>query len=129
MPRHVSLKKLMKLRHIQIHESALRSEALAAAGSRIAQFIKHLRNALRARRQIAALAALDDWMLKDIGLSRGDVHDVKRQSFWAFNPLEPKRRRPPGERSLDALAHLDDSDICKLSEAGQRLRREAQRPR
>jgi uncharacterized protein YjiS (DUF1127 family) len=129
MTRHTALKNLIMLRNIRIHESALRSEALAVAGRRMAQFIKQLRNALRARRQIAALAALDDRTLKDIGLSRGEVHDVMRKPFWAFKPLKPKYRRRPAERSLNALASLSDNHLCNLSEAGQRLRREAQRPR
>ena len=33
--------------------------------------------------------------------------------------------RPRSEKSLEALAAIQDDDLCGLSETGQRLRREA----
>jgi hypothetical protein len=33
--------------------------------------------------------------------------------------------RPRPEKSLEALAAIEDDDLCSLSETGQRLRREA----
>ena len=126
MTRHVPLRILMNIR---VNERALRSAAGAAAGRRIAHFVKQLAKGFRQRRQIAALAALDDRTLQDIGLSRGDVQEFMSQPFWAFRPLERKRWRRPGDQSRDALARLDDDQICNLSETGQRLRREARRPR
>ena len=126
MTRHIPLRILMNFR---MDERVLRSAAGAAAGRRVAHFLKQLAQGFRQRRQIAALAALDDRTLQDIGLSRGDVQEFMRQPFWAFRPLEQKRWRQPGDQCRDALARLDDNQICNLSETGQRLRREARRPR
>jgi uncharacterized protein YjiS (DUF1127 family) len=127
MAKNISLIILMILNN-RIHKSSSCSEALAATRRRIARFFKQLSKALRNRRQIAALAELDDRVLEDIGVSRGEVQEVMSRPFWAFNPLERKHWWRPGGQSLDALARLDDSDICKLSETGQRLRRDARRP-
>ena len=113
----------------QVRENLLRAEAVAAAAWRIAQFVKHLAKAFSRRRQIATLAALDDRTLRDIGVSRGDVQNVMSQPFWASKPVDSKRWGRPSDKSLDALARLNDGDICHLSETGQRLRREARHPR
>ena len=126
MTKHISSINLMIIR---VDERLARATAIAAAGRRIAQFVKQLAKAFRQRRQIAAVAALDDRTLKDIGLTRGKIQDVTSQQFWAFKPLDTKHWRWPADRNLDTLARLDDSHLCNLSETGQRLRREARRPR
>lgn len=113
----------------RVNESLVRAEAAATAGRWIAQFVKQLAKAVRQRRQIAAIARLDDRTLTDIGLSRSDVRDIMSQPFWTFNPIGRKTGRSADDRSTDALARLDDDQICHLSETGQRLRREARRPR
>jgi uncharacterized protein YjiS (DUF1127 family) len=128
MNRPISLKILMNIR---VAESPLRSAVIAAAGRRIALFVKQLGNAFRHRRQIAILAKLDDRTLVDVGLSRSDVQDAMSQPFWVRTngkPLEPRRWRRGGNPSLDALARLDDAQSYNLSETGQCLRREARRP-
>lgn len=125
MTKHTSSRILM---NIHVNEGLSQAEAVVAAIWRIARFVKQLAKAFRQRRQVATLAALDDRTLKDIGLSRGQVQNVTNKPFWAFKPIESKRWRRPGDRSLDALARLDDSELSSLSETGQRLRREARRP-
>ena len=117
------------LMNAPMHERALRAEAVAAAGRRIARFVQQLAKAFRQRRRFAALATLDDRALKDIGISPDEVQNAMSQPLWAFKPIELKRWRGPGDRSLDALARLHDSELYCLSETGQRLRREARRPR
>jgi uncharacterized protein YjiS (DUF1127 family) len=120
------------LMNVRIHENLLRAEAAAAAARSIAQFVKHLVKAFRQRRQIAALAALDDRTLRDIGLSHDEVHHAASQSFWVNLNGKPIARRnwlPGGSPTLDALARLGDDQLGNLSETGQWLRREARHPR
>lgn len=68
------------------------------------------------------LAALDNHQLRDIGLTRADV------SSWSGR-LSTVLGKPAdvGDIRRRALADLDDSQLCNLSEAGLRLRREARR--
>jgi uncharacterized protein YjiS (DUF1127 family) len=42
----------------------------------LARTVAQLWRSWRSRREVGNLLKLDDWMLKDIGLSRGDVHDA-----------------------------------------------------
>jgi uncharacterized protein YjiS (DUF1127 family) len=129
MARSGSLQILM---NTGIAGSVWRSAAIAAAGRRMALFVRQLSIAIRRRRQIAILAKLDDRTLADIGFSPREVQDAISQPFWARTngkPFEPGRRWRGGDPSLDALVRLDDDQIHNLSETGQRLRREARRPR
>jgi uncharacterized protein YjiS (DUF1127 family) len=52
---------------------------LGAALAALADFIAECRSLGRERR---ALASLDDWMLKDIGLSRADIEGELVKPFW-----------------------------------------------
>ena len=50
---------------------------------RVASAIARWRRRVEVRRQYARLSELDDHMLKDIGLTRRDVHrEASRSSFW-----------------------------------------------
>lgn len=40
------------------------------------------RNALAARRQRLALAKLDDWLLKDVGIDRAGAETEAHRSVW-----------------------------------------------
>jgi len=59
--------------------------AFAAGASRLVQTYRN-------RSQAAALAAFDDRMLADIGLTRGDVRDASSQPLW-HDPTELLRAR------------------------------------
>ena len=126
MTKHTSQINLMTL---PVNEHAVRSAAIAYAGRRIARFFKQLARAIRHRRQIAALAKLDERTLHDIGLSRSDVQDAMSQPLWARRPAAREYWRHGDGANVEALASLDDNQICNLSELGQRLRREARRAR
>jgi uncharacterized protein YjiS (DUF1127 family) len=64
--------------------------AMAVAGFR------QVARALKNRRDMALLAELDDRMLRDIGLSRGDVRDAYSEPLWR-DPTDTLVRRA-GER-------------------------------
>lgn len=52
-----------------------------AAATAIA-FVKRMAQALRHRRDMAILASVNDHMLADIGLTRGDVNDAFAEPVW-----------------------------------------------
>jgi uncharacterized protein YjiS (DUF1127 family) len=59
-------------RHDAVH-------ALSEVGSRFFATLRHWR---RRSRERAQLAALDDRMLKDIGLTRADAEFLSNKPFW-----------------------------------------------
>jgi len=56
--------------------------AVAKLGASLVRFGRGLAAAWRRRNDMAVLASFDDVMLKDIGLSRGDVRDAIAQPLW-----------------------------------------------
>jgi len=58
---------------------------------------RQLWHAWRQRRELRRLSELDDRMLRDIGLSRGDVERALARPFWhaAHAERRPQRRRGP----------------------------------
>jgi len=56
--------------------------AVAKLGAGLVRFGRGLAAAWRRRNDMAVLASFDDVMLKDIGLSRGDVRDAIAQPLW-----------------------------------------------
>jgi uncharacterized protein YjiS (DUF1127 family) len=56
--------------------------AVAKLGASLARVERGLIAAWRRRNDMAVLASFDDVMLKDIGLSRGDVLDAIAQPLW-----------------------------------------------
>ena len=54
----------------------------ASCGSLAAFLLRHILTWLERSRQRRALAAFDDWLLKDIGLSRGDAMRECDKPFW-----------------------------------------------
>jgi uncharacterized protein YjiS (DUF1127 family) len=60
------------------------------------------------RRTLRALADLDDRLLRDIGITRGET-----RPWWL------------SDRSYRALAALDDTELIHLSDIGRRARRDA----
>lgn len=62
--------------------SASEGRVSAAIGSRAASLLRHFLTWLERIRQRRALLALDDWVLKDIGLSRADVMRESDKPFW-----------------------------------------------
>ncbi len=70
------------------------TEAYAAAPARavkafrgavLVHAVARLWRTWRSRREIGGLLEMDEWILKDIGLSRGDVHDAMADRF-TFDP-------------------------------------------
>src|SRR5262245_38637494 len=58
------------------------AQAFAAVGMAVARAGSWLANAWRHRHDAAALARLDDRMLADIGLTRGDLNDALAEPLW-----------------------------------------------
>jgi uncharacterized protein YjiS (DUF1127 family) len=55
------------------HQTTLLDEWLAAAARGLAWLVAAISHELRIRRDMRQLAAMDDNMLKDIGLHRGEI--------------------------------------------------------
>lgn len=53
----------------------------AFRGAVLVHAVLRLWRSWRSRREIGDLLEMDEWMLKDIGLSRGDVHDAMAGRF------------------------------------------------
>ena len=62
--------------------SAPGGRAPASSGSRAASLLRYILTCSDRIRQRRALQALDDWVLKDIGLSRADVMHEYDKPFW-----------------------------------------------
>ena len=120
------------------HRIAAGAAAAALAARRLYRAIQH-------RRDIAALADLDDHMLADIGLTRSDLGEAIQQPSWRA-PAAPPSRRAGADRMKDmvakikrwrlgedknrrALAELDEDELSNLSDLGLKVRREARRGR
>jgi uncharacterized protein YjiS (DUF1127 family) len=78
------------------------ARTLAARLVRLQAWIGSLRVALRNRLAANSLAELDERLLNDLGLSRGDVQDVLRRHGYADDPSQQLTRlaRRRAERSL-----------------------------
>ena len=75
---------------------SLSSQALAAVGAAIVRAGRRLAEAWRHRYDATVLAAFDDRMLADIGLTRGDLNDALAEPLWR-DPTTVLARRQ-GER-------------------------------
>ena len=62
--------------------SAPGGRAPASSGSRAASLLRRILTWAERIRQRRALQALDEWVLKDIGLSRADVMHEYDKPFW-----------------------------------------------
>jgi uncharacterized protein YjiS (DUF1127 family) len=60
------------------HQTRLLDEWLAAAARGLAWLVAAIAHELRIRRDMRQLAAMDDDMLKDIGLRRGEIEYTVR---------------------------------------------------
>ena len=67
--------------------------AVAKLGASLARFGRGIAAAWRRRNDMAVLASFDDVMLKDIGLSRGDLRDAIAQPLWRDPTAVLERRR------------------------------------
>jgi uncharacterized protein YjiS (DUF1127 family) len=61
---------------------ALLAQAVAALGATVGRARRQWVEAWRRRRDFATLASFDDYMLKDIGLTRGDLNDALAEPLW-----------------------------------------------
>lgn len=70
----------------------------------------HLRRALARRHALAALRALDDRMLRDIGLDRSDIPAAVETGMSKTGPTPAERpaERPAGESRALRLASCPD---------------------
>jgi uncharacterized protein YjiS (DUF1127 family) len=66
----------------QPHYRARRQSAIHALNDAANHFFATLREWWRRNRERAQLAALDDRMLKDIGLTRADAEFLSNKPFW-----------------------------------------------
>ncbi len=62
--------------------SAPERRGSTAIGSRAASLLRHILTWPERARERRALLALDDWALKDIGLTRADVMQECDKPFW-----------------------------------------------
>ena len=72
------------------------TEAFAVFGATVARVGRRIAEAWRHRHDATALAALDDHMLADIGLTRADLNDALAEPLWRDPTMVLARRR--GER-------------------------------
>jgi len=77
--------------------------ALALGVWRLVVAVKH-------RRTLARLADLDDWMLNDIGLTRGDLHDAYLERLWR-DPTTMLGRRVAERRASLACGQPSSSRL------------------
>jgi len=68
------------------------SQAFAAVGTTVARIGRWLMDAWRHRHDAVALAALDDRMLADIGLTRCDLNDALSEPLWRDPTIVLARR-------------------------------------
>jgi uncharacterized protein YjiS (DUF1127 family) len=61
---------------------AVLTQAVAALGATVRRVCHGLVEAGRRRRDAARLASFDDYMLRDIGLTRGDLNDALAEPLW-----------------------------------------------
>jgi uncharacterized protein YjiS (DUF1127 family) len=71
----------------------------------VTRWMKDLARARRHRREVAALAGLDQRMLADIGINRADLRDAFSEPFW-HDPTALLRERVD-ERRLNRLPRGD----------------------
>jgi len=61
---------------------AVLTQAVAALGATARRVSRQLVEAWRRRNDAAVLASFDDYMLRDIGLTRGDLNDALAEPLW-----------------------------------------------
>ena len=85
---------------------------LASRAGAVALRLVELVRAYKNRRDIQSLAAFDDRMLRDIGLTRGDIRDAVSEPLWrdptSILVLRARERRSAARnlRIFDGLASL-----------------------
>jgi uncharacterized protein YjiS (DUF1127 family) len=76
---------------------AVLPQAFAAIGAAMARIGRQIVEAWRHHHDASALAALDDHMLADIGLTRGDLNDALSEPLWR-DPTSVLMRRQDERR-------------------------------
>jgi len=61
---------------------ALLTQTVAALGATARRAFRQLAVAWRRRNDAVTLASFDDYMLRDIGLTRGDLNDALAEPLW-----------------------------------------------
>lgn len=80
-------------------------KAVAAGATRLFQRVAR---ALKNRRDAGMLSGLDDRMLADIGLTRGDLRDAYAEPLW-HDPTDVLARRSAERRTSRRRAAFDSS--------------------
>jgi uncharacterized protein YjiS (DUF1127 family) len=104
------------LTSLTISGAAPFGRALVAIGRGVKQFVKRLRN----RRTAHRLASLDNRMLADLGLTRGDLHDAFAELPWR-DPSDMLARRAAERRSHRRLTEVGRVDSPTTSQALEAL--------
>ena len=81
---------------------AILTEAIAALGATARRVCRQLLEAWRRRKDAAVLASFDDYMLRDIGLTRGDLDDALAEPLWRDPTAVLVRRQRRVHRSRTA---------------------------
>jgi len=93
------------------------AQALATIVEAPARLARRLADAWRHRHDAAVLAALDDHMLADLGLSRSDLNDALSEPLWR-DPTSLLARRHGERRRSRRAAQAGHKAIAEL--VGQR---------
>jgi len=91
------------------------AQALATILEAPARLARRLANAWRHRHDAAVLAALDDHMLADLGLSRTDLNDALSEPVWR-DPTALLARRHGERRRSRRAARAGHAAIAELIE-------------
>ena len=75
------MQRLVRAERPANHRSA-HAARLSTLGSLAESLTRHIRTWRDRMRQRRALAAVDDWLLKDIGVSRADAMCEGDKAFW-----------------------------------------------
>ena len=94
-----------------ISAAAPAAKVLAALAGRIGRGLKQLAERMKNRRDAFRLANLDDRMLADIGLSRGDLRDAYSGSLWQ-DPSELLARR-----AIERRVHKQRTELTCVSQS------------
>jgi uncharacterized protein YjiS (DUF1127 family) len=103
---------------------AVLTQAVAALGATARRVCRQLVEAWRRRNDAAVLASFDDYMLRDIGLTRGDLNDALAEPLWRDPTAVLVRRQSERRRAYRcraapiALLHAGPSIVPDAGQGG-----------
>lgn len=80
------------------------AHAAARLGAIVTRFMRRLTASWHRRNDVAVLASFDDVLLKDLGLTRGDVNDALAEPLWRDPTAVLVRRQHERRRARSTAA-------------------------